>query len=333
MRIALDKYREKLLNDVFLIPVMLDEVDIPAELRLLQAIRETDGDCLSSLKEAISAQLTRLGETVSKVQESHGLSWDFYEYKDAWEGLPGYDATCEIIRVYSRDYPQVEEIGHLIRGRLCHDIMAKRNVMFEQDSSLMNFGKGKYWRTNAYSAKCTNVSPVENVISIEYTVYVFNAGAVHGYPYFMTFSFVIHPTVYLEKLTDIFVDPKLAFRDLQAAIRTYLLDIDLRGGEDEKEPRRLGGVESGTENWDQFSSFTFSEEGLTIYFAPYAVGSFADGPQRAIVKWRTIRPYVRNHILCALGREFEHFSEKSESEQKEMRKSLGVKDDLSPALT
>jgi hypothetical protein len=74
------------------------------------------------------------------------------------------------------------------------------------------------------------VSLVENVISIEYTVYVFNAGAVHGYPYFMTFSFVIHPTVYLEKLTDIFVDPKLAFRDLQAAIRTYLLDIDLRRG-------------------------------------------------------------------------------------------------------
>ena len=321
--IAIEKWKEKLVDDIFLVPVMLDEMEIPLQIRSLQVIRETDANYLSNLRDSIVTQLTRLGEVVGKVQESHGLRWDFHLYKDAWEGLPGYEATYELIRIYSSAHPQTEEIGHLIRGNLSRDIMAERQVMFEQRSDHINFGKSKYWRTNTYNAKCTTVPIVENVISIEYTIYTFLAGAAHGYTNFMTFSFIIHPTVYLGKLEKIFTDAAAAFPEVQKATRSSLLNIEMRRNGNETIRLEEDSVNSGTENWGQFYSFFFTEDGLVIDFAPYGVAPYSHGPQRATVKWRTIRPFVKHHILCALGREFEHFNEKSEAEQEEMRRSLG----------
>jgi len=326
LRIAFEKYREKLIDDIFIIPVMLDDIEIPSVVKSFQVISERDGNSINSLKESISAQLARLGETITKVQESHGLKWKFYQYRDEWEGLPGYDASYDIILIESSDYPPAREIGHVIRGTLSHDIMLQRQVMFEQNSNHLNFGKSKYWRTNTYNAKCTGVYVVENVVSVEYTIYTFLGGAAHGYTYFRTFSFIIHPTVYLQSIEDIFTDPAAAFPSVQMAARSYLMNVDLRRDDEEGEPVRLeeGSVTSGTQNWQQFSSFIFTEDGIVILFPPYAVGPYSHGPQKAIVNWRTIRPFAKHHILCALGREFEHFDEKSEAEQRGMFRSPAV---------
>src|SRR5579871_531635 len=111
LRIALEKYQEKLMDDIFLIPVILDDTEIPTEFRSLQVIRENNGNAINDLKESISVQLTRLGDSVSKVQESRGLRWRFHHFKDGWEGLPGYDASYDAIQVYSGEYPQAEEIS------------------------------------------------------------------------------------------------------------------------------------------------------------------------------------------------------------------------------
>ena len=211
---ALEKYKEKLVDDIFLIPVMIDDIDIPPQLKPLQVLHQKDGNCIENIKASISAQLTQLGEAVTKVQ-SHDLSWSYLRYRDAWEGLPGYDASYQLVRIYSSEHPLVEEISHLIRGYLSYESMAERQVMFRQDSETINFGKGKFWRTNTYDATCTGISVVENVISIEYTIYTFRAGAAHGNTGFKTFVFIIHPTVYLEKIEHIFTAPDKALTVLQ----------------------------------------------------------------------------------------------------------------------
>ncbi len=320
LRLALEKYREKLVDDIFLIPVMLDDIEIPVQLKPLQVLYEKDRNCLDSIKSSISAQLTRLGEAVTKVQESHDLSWSYLRYKDTWEGLPGYDASYELIQIYSSEHPRAEEISHVIRGYLSRDLMAVRQIMFRQDSNVLNFGKSKFWRTNTYDATCTGVSVVENVISIEYTIYTFGAGAAHGNTSFKTFSFIIDPTVYLEKIEDLFTVPDKALAILQQSTRSQLLNLEL-GARGEKLEESW--VHEGTSRWEDFSAFGFTEDGLVLTFAPYQVAAFALGPQRATVKWRAIRPLIKQHILCALGREFEHFNEKGEAEQREYLRSLG----------
>jgi hypothetical protein len=209
--------------------------------------------------------------------------------------------------------------------------MAQRQVMFEQDSKNLNFGKGKYWRTNTYDAQCTGLFVVENVISIEYAIYTFRAGAAHGYTGHKTYVFIIYPTVHIENVEDIFTDKEKALGVIQASTRSQLLGVDF--GSDGKEPIRLEEhwVIEGTLKWENFSAFSFTQDGLAVTFSPYQVAAYAFGPQRATVKWREIRPFVREHILCALGREFEHFDEKDDAEKKEISQSIWVKADDSTA--
>jgi hypothetical protein len=92
-------------------------------------------------------------------------------------GLPGYEASYQLIRISSED-SRVEEISYIIRGHLSQQLMKQREVMFQQHGEHINFGQSKFWRTNTCDATCAGVSVVQNVISIEYAVYAFFAGAV-----------------------------------------------------------------------------------------------------------------------------------------------------------
>ena len=200
--------------------------------------------------------------------------------------------------------------------------MSQRHIMFEQDSTHINFGKSKFWRLNTYEATCTRISVVENIISIEYTIYTFNAGAAHPYTYFKTFVFIIHPTIYLERIEHLFIDPDLAISILQQNIRSELLRLEFYSDGKESVKLEESWVNKGTSSWENLSEFAFTEDGLIFLFAPYHVAAYAFGPQRVTVKWRALRPLLKQHILCALGREFEHFDEKDEVEQREFSQLL-----------
>jgi hypothetical protein len=311
LRAALEKYREKLVDDIFLIPVILDDIEIPSQLKPLQVIFERNHNCLDNIKVSISTQLTRLGEIIAKVQQEHNLNWGYDRYSDAWEGLPGYRANYQLVRFYS-EHPHVGEITHIIRGYLARHLMSERKVMFHQESDRLNFGRGEFWRTNTYEATCTGISIVENVISIEYAIHTFLAGAAHGYTASKTFVFIIHPTVYLERIEDVFDDPEKALPILQREARSLLLSLEL--GSERDDPIRLDreSVEEGTAKWQHFATFAFVEDGLSLTFSPYQVAPFAFGSHRVVMKWKAIRPLMKQYILSALGREFEHMSEKDE---------------------
>jgi hypothetical protein len=305
---------------------MLDDIDIPAQLKSLQVLDDKDPNCLDNIKSAISAQLTRLGEAVTRIQESHDLSWSYLRYKDAWEGLPGYEASYELVRIYSSEHPRVEEITHIIRGYLSRELMVERQVMFQQEYADFNFGMSKFRRTNTYDATCSSISVVENVISVQYSIYTFHAGTAlaHGCTSFRTFVFIIHPTIYLEKIEQLFTDPDKALAVLQQNIRSQLLNLEFDTGRAEPDKLDEDWVQRGTSSWEDFSAFAFTQYGLVFTFAPYQVAAYVFGPQRAAVKWRAIRPLLKQHILCALGREFQHFDERNEAEQKEFLRSIGV---------
>lgn len=84
------------------------------------------------------------------------------------------------------------------------------------------------------------------------------------------------------------------------------------GGEIELEESWVNG---GTEKWSDFAVFGFNKEGLALTFPQYQVACYADGPQRALIRWKVIRPHVKEYVLAALGREFELFDEKESHEQ------------------
>ena len=227
LKIALDKYSERLADDIYIIPVFLDDAEIPDQIKGVQALFDSDKNCISDLKSSIVEQLNRLGEITESVQSSHDLKWSLSEYKSEWEGLPGYEARYQLVRFSSQANPQVHEITYLIHGYLAQLVMDSRRVMFSQNSDALNFGQGKFWRTNILDATHVSTSIVENIATVEYAIYTFNGGAAHGYSQTKFFNFIIHPTIIIDRVEQLFTNPNEAFQAVQSTARTKLLELRL----------------------------------------------------------------------------------------------------------
>lgn len=142
IKIALDKAQEKLSGDIYLIPVLLDEdTPIPEEIRHIQCVRSWEADHLGAIEEAIRHQLYAIGSEVRAAQDRSNINWSETRYKEAWAGLPGYEAEYNLLQLSSIDYPQISDITTYMRGYLTSLIMKERRVKFEQNPEFSHSGK------------------------------------------------------------------------------------------------------------------------------------------------------------------------------------------------
>ncbi len=304
IKAALDQARDKLIDDIYLIPVMLDEgVQIPSELDRIQVIKPEDGDQMQATSDAISTQLEKLGAETARIQGEAELRWTITTHKDQWDGLPGYDSSYQIPRFHSEAYPHVSDITEMVRGYLVGQMMSQREVKFDQSSDHLNFGQGRYRRQNSWEASCSEPKVKERVVTIAYTVWWYGAGAAHPNFGFQTFAFTLDPVTQITRLQDLFSDADAAFAIIQAEVRKHLLDLSFEGMTNDGEPLKLldDQVRSGTETWDDFQTFIFGDEGIEFQFGGYQVAPYAFGPQSASVAYDALAKLMRPHFACALG--------------------------------
>ena len=129
IRRALEVSKTKLVDDIFIIPVMLDDIPIPSQLTNLQSISTGDGHSVGAIIDAISFQFTRLETERTIFSEEHALGWSLLPYIDAWEGLPGYEGRCEFIQLASTTIPRLQEINEVVKGWLNRQIMLLRGII------------------------------------------------------------------------------------------------------------------------------------------------------------------------------------------------------------
>jgi ribosomal silencing factor RsfS len=304
IKAALDQARDKLIDDIYLIPVMLDEgVQIPSELNRIQVIKPEDGDQMQATSDAISTQLERLGAETARIQGEAELRWTITTHKDQWDGLPGYDSSYQIPRFHSETYPHVGDITEVVRGWMVGQIMDQRKVKFDQLSDHLNFGQGRYRRQNSWEASCSEPKVKERVVTIAYTVWWYGAGAAHPNFGFQTFAFTLDPVTQIMRLQDIFSDAYAALAIIQTEVRKHLLSLSFDGMTSDGEPLKLlqHEVHSGTETWDDLQTFIFGDEGIEFQFGSYHVAPYAFGPQSASVAYDSVARLMRPHFACALG--------------------------------
>jgi hypothetical protein len=308
IKIALDQSKDKLSDDIYIIPVMLEtDAGIPTELSRTQVLRPEDGNVFDLLLEAIHTQLQRIRGENERIQSNSEVRWTINSYKDSWHGLPGYDSEYDLIRFYSSAYPQVSEITDVIRGRLTECAMSERYVKFEQSSDFHNFGKSRFQRQNTWDASCGDPKIVERVISIQYNIWHYGAGAAHPNSGFLTFAFTLDPVTQISRIQDIFEDPDSAFVIIQKTVRDLLLAPQNADTEDNQDSFILDKkmVKSGTNTWDDFRNFVFEESEITFLFGHYQVAPFVSGLQSASVQYSAIAAYLKEHFACALGIEWD----------------------------
>lgn len=315
LKAALDQQSERLADDIYVIPIILDDdTTIPEQVRRLQCIRSTEADWEHRVEETIRFQLARLGRQVAETQARSGVKWSRTIYREEVAGLPGYRCEYDILRFESDKYRSLSNIYDLVLGTLTEQLMEMRQPLIEQSTEVHNYGQDAFFRTNSLEIHCGEPRIAGRMLTIVYSVFSMYAGAAHPNHGFLTFSFLLTPLLYIQSLECLFDDPDAALEIIRKGAREALLEIDF-SDEAAIEPEHLDPnyVNSGTEAWVDFSCFAFTEEGLELLFGNYAVAPYAMGPQVATLAYPLFGHLLKPVFASAL--DIEHMIRRLQHEK------------------
>ena len=278
-----------------------DDVELPDQLKHLQCIKASDPECQKRIKKSIKGQLNRLESKIHQMQEKENLFWKSTVKRETCDGIPGYEVELQFLDFQSDQYPNISEIGEYIRGILLKNLFQHRKDKFTQMPDLFNYGQNKFWRTSTYRALYKDPIIVGKVISIQYDIDWYGAGAVHPNYHFLTFSFLLEPLTQIQSLEEIFREPKMALRGVRNYIREQLYNFRVGdNSQDEFANLDPDQIDKGTMDYDDFSAFVFRPNGVEILFAPYQVAAYVYGPQSVEIPYEEIASLIKNEYLNAL---------------------------------
>ncbi|WP_286738158.1 TIR domain-containing protein, partial [Thiomonas sp. SCN 64-16] len=277
LKIALDNLLEKLVDDIYIVTVILDDdVGIPEQLKGIQCISGSDVQCKEKISDAITYQLGRLGVQVDQTQRKQDIYWTSKTLRESWDGLPGYEFEAQLLSFTSDTYPNAYQIGDYLQGRMLDQLFRHRLNKLSQISDFYNYGQEKFSRTNTYDAHCGTPKLKGRVISVQYAVHWYGAGAAHSNFHFETHVFSLDPRARRPTLESMFSEPSKALSIIQDAIRKQLKS-ELPLKTEANHNFGTDWIERGTDKWEDFSAFVLAEDSIDLMFAPYQVASYAEG--------------------------------------------------------
>ena len=306
LKLALDKLSEKLIDDIYIVPVILDnDVQIPEQLKGIQYISASDSQCLELIADALQHQLERLGVERKEIQEKEEIYWTSEIKREEFDGIPGYEVELQFLTFRSDKYSNLSEIGEFIKGDFLRSLFQHREEKLSPMPDSFNYGQDKYRRTNTYDAHCEEPIIVEKIISIQYLVGWYGAGAAHPNYHFQTYSFLLEPLILIESLESIFNDSEVAFNTVQIEVRKQLYAIRLNDGDSYEDVELTPEtIDDGTKEWSDFSAFVFHLDGIEFLFAPYQVAAYAYGSHSAKVSYKSIIKLMKNEYVSNLGLDY-----------------------------
>jgi len=299
MRLALEKAEEKLIDDIYVVPVVLDEdAPYPEQLKGFQYVKAEDENCFEKLLDAITHQLERLGESIEKAQQDAEIYWNFQKHYEFRGGIPGYEIELRLIKFGSDKYENMSDVGDLIKGDLIKRAMSFHSQIISPTPDFFDFGQDRYRRTHTLDGECGEPKIVGRVLSVSCGIHTYFAGAAHPNHHFVSYVFLLDPLFLIEEIQQLFQKENEALEIIRTEARRQLLEVS--GNEDPDYKLDEEWVNKGTENWEDFQSFGFTETGLEITFDPYHVAAYAFGPQYIQVKYDLIGKYLKKEFRSAL---------------------------------
>ena len=299
IKLALDNLTEKLKDDIYIIPIRLDQSGVMEELKGIQYIDAVNSFPIDDIESSLKHQIDKIGGNRLAVQEASSVNWFVSKFKEEWEGLPGYEVELTFINLNSNKFANLIDISDIIKGELKKSLLLYRSNKMIQSSEHFSYIEEKHTRTNTYEATCLEPVITGRVISILYLIYFYDAGAAHPNHHFEPYNFIMEPLVIIKHLGMLFKDESQALAAVQKWTRIGVVgSLSERGGEISVDDPWLI---SGTQNWDSFSIFTFSNEGLMIHFALYTIGPYAIGSHSVLVKYDEIIEFMNPEYIKALG--------------------------------
>jgi len=296
IKFVIDKHDEKLVDDIYIIPVQLDAGDFPHLLKGIQFIQASDDDAFSEVLRSIEASSQASKIDIDLAQAEAEVHWATSTTESAYNGIPGYRTRTDKLRVSSTKYLGVKEIIEHLNGELAGMAMQTRISSLHPDSESFNLMQNEWTRTHTFDAIFDSANVIGRVFSVRYILSWYYGGAAHPTHSTKTFNYLLDPIVHLENAASIFLDDtKLSF--LQNEVRLELVKELADSGFSDDE---LDWIAEGTKTWDEFSNFYFSREGLSFQFSSYQVAPYAAGMPLVTVPYDKLKEHFADHIVYAL---------------------------------
>jgi len=291
LREALEKWKEKLEDDIYLIPIRLEDCEVPESLREFEWVNlyETDGWIL--LLKAIYKGTELLGK-----YDGFQASYDDIKIKterlieSKHIGLK-YELDVEFPQLEGLSDQSIRELNVIIEGTLLQRVHAfKATYSDEQvsDEWLSQF-------TSILNASYEVTLLTDNLVSLKIIFYEYDAGAAHGNSWTVTFNYQLKPAFPID-LHSLF-RPDVSYNppDHLKIISEYCLnDLKRQARQDDEEGNGEGflfedGLSPIPEN---FEKFNVTEHALVFTFDPYQVGAYVWGIRLVEIPYSKIREYL-----------------------------------------
>jgi hypothetical protein len=296
-------------DDVFIVPVLLDDVPTPRALARYQAIKIFQPDSKQRILETVHFQLKRLAaaeiSAIDNQQNLNELTWGHRQEFEEWDGLPGYRIDSQLIELSSIRFKNIHEINQYTQATIQDTVRTLRECKLEQDSESYNFAQDYFLRTNTMDARCSHPTAKGKMLSLQYIIGSYGAGAAHPNFYYKTFVYLLEPLTRIQSLDYLFSEPADALALIQTHVRLQLART--LGNDDDETAINEEWLNEGTQTWANLENVSFTDSGLEVSFAPYAVAPYVMGSPSATIDYEVIFKLLKPTFRSAFGIEHLEF--------------------------
>lgn len=282
---VLSIWEEKLEDDIYLIPIRLDECIVPENLADFQWLNLFERDGWTGLLSALRAGVERSGK-LYEFQGSTGrkiTSRRVYEYKDKESK---YEIDIQYPVIEGAADPGVREINTRLEGfiiELIHGFRATYVTGDHETDWSSQF-------TSVLAAAFTVTLLTDELLSLKIDFSQYGAGAAHSQEWSRCFNYQFKPTVPVE-LYRLF-RPDTQPEHLKIISTLCIDNLKSQAQKDEIELESLWLDDGASPKADNFEVFNLTERSIIFTFDPYQVGFYAWHTRKVEIPYDSIREFL-----------------------------------------
>ena len=289
IREALDKWREKLEDDIYLIPVRFDDCDVPASLREFEWVDLYEANGWILLLKSIYKGIERLGKHDGFQAAYSGIKIRTERLIESKESFPKYNLDVEFPQIDGLLGQSARELNIIIEGTLLSRVHAFRAI--HGKDALLNEWLSQFTSELNSSYEVTLLS--DTLVSLKIDFYEYGAGAAHGNSSTVTYNYQLSP-IFPVDLNALFC-PHIRPNHLEI-ISEYCLNDLKRQAKQEIDAEFISSWvdEDGVSpmNEKNFEKFNITEHSLIFTFDPYQVAPYAWGTRLVEIPYSGIKEYL-----------------------------------------
>lgn len=271
---ALNKLEEMLPDDIYIVPIMLEDCDPPQRIRdRIQFIDARRPDFWEQLLGSLRKAANQRDIEPPGLKTYGALQITTKVINDSAPSGSGYEIQIEYPEFTSRHSPPAaKELSEFFEARAKQAMMAGRSAAWRGEAE--RYARIEYGSTRNESFSVHAFT--DEILSIVYTIHTYYVGAAHGGHDFDVYNFHLGQKAVPFELSDLVDFEEL--KRISGLCIEKLLCKQYGEPSDRKDEIDTQWVESGAgPKWENYQKVAIGPEGLTCLFPPYQVGPYAYG--------------------------------------------------------